>query len=380
MYQRYYSRFLAAHQNVLHMAAHSHHFWPDVTREAQIQYWDDSCRMADEKWSYFFTTQVPRTQHHIAKTLNISSPEQIVFAANTHEFVMRLYSCFDLTKKLVVLTTDSEFYSFERQTQRLAESSQLEIIKVPTEPFATFAERFVAASKKHQPQFIFLSHVFFNSGWMCPLDQILPQLSPDTVKVVDAYHSFMAVPFDWSPFEKDIFYLSGSYKYAQGGEGCCFLYVPPKSPLRPAYTGWFAELSNLASKTNEVFYPENGLRFAGSTLDFTSLYRLNAVYDLFEKDQVTLKDQHQFVQSLQKSFLKRLEQSPLLMHLRDRLIFQNWEEQGHFLTFELSSVEETISLVQSLKKQGIWTDSRKNRIRFGFGLYLTEKDFDRWIK
>ena len=27
----------------LHFAAHSHHFWPDVTREAQLRCWDDAC-------------------------------------------------------------------------------------------------------------------------------------------------------------------------------------------------------------------------------------------------------------------------------------------------------------------------------------------------
>jgi hypothetical protein len=45
-----YQRFLDGHKGKLHFAAHSHHFWPDVTREAQLAYWDDCARLSDEKW------------------------------------------------------------------------------------------------------------------------------------------------------------------------------------------------------------------------------------------------------------------------------------------------------------------------------------------
>ena len=34
----------------LHAAAHSHHPWPDVTREAHLQAWDDAARHHDDKW------------------------------------------------------------------------------------------------------------------------------------------------------------------------------------------------------------------------------------------------------------------------------------------------------------------------------------------
>lgn len=380
MYQKYYTRFLEAHKNVIHLAAHSHHFWPDVTREAQIKYWEDSCRLVDDKWSYFFSNPIPQVQKHIAKLLKISNPQQIAFAGNTHEFVMRLFSCFNQqSKKTKILTTDSEFYSFERQAQRLQEENNFEVIKVPTEPYQTFADRFIQSARDNNPDLIFFSHVFFNSGWACPLHQILPNLPDHSIKVVDAYHSFMALPTDWSPFEKDVFYLGGSYKYAQGGEGCCFLYVPPECQLRPSYTGWFAELSQLARKDNQVSYPDNGMRFAGSTMDMSALYRLLSVFELFQSEKLDIKLQHLYIQNLQKYFLNKLESSQHLRSLQNKLIFRDWEEQGHFLTFQLSSAEETENRVKELRSVGIWTDSRRDRIRFGFGLYLVESDFDRWL-
>lgn len=87
MYQSHYSRFLCAAPNRLHFAAHSHHLWLDVTREAHLQYWDDSAKYADKKWAYIFSTVIAEAQRHISAILDLSHPEQIVFAPNTHEFV-----------------------------------------------------------------------------------------------------------------------------------------------------------------------------------------------------------------------------------------------------------------------------------------------------
>ncbi|MEO8361545.1 MAG: aminotransferase, partial [Vicinamibacteria bacterium] len=51
-----YSRFLSASPGRLHFAAHSHHPWPDVTRDAQIKAWEDAALMADLKWERVFGT------------------------------------------------------------------------------------------------------------------------------------------------------------------------------------------------------------------------------------------------------------------------------------------------------------------------------------
>ena len=92
MYKKYYSRFLTANPHIQHYASHSHHFWPDVTREAGIQYWDDSAKYVDDKWNHIFGEKIPAVQKLIAEVLKLSHPEQIVFAPNTHELVYRLIS------------------------------------------------------------------------------------------------------------------------------------------------------------------------------------------------------------------------------------------------------------------------------------------------
>ena len=121
MYKKHYTHFLQANPERLHFAAHSHHPWPDVSRAAHIQCWDDAARDMDYKWGRIFGEVIPTAQAHIARVLNLSRPEQICFAPNTHEFVARILSCFDTSKPLRILTSDSEFHSFARQSTRLEE-------------------------------------------------------------------------------------------------------------------------------------------------------------------------------------------------------------------------------------------------------------------
>ena len=371
MYKKYYSLFLEKNKGVQHYAAHSHHYWPDVTREASLQYWDDSARYVDEKWNFFFTEKIPATQKLIAEVLNLSKPEQIVFAPNTHEFVYRLISCFSTKKRIRILTTDSEFYSFERQSQRLLEDGDVEIDQVSTEPFNTFEARIIEKIKTNNYDMVFFSHVFFNSGFVIPdLNKIVAAVSdPQTMIVIDGYHGFMAVPTDLSPIEDRIFYLSGSYKYAQGGEGCCFLHVPSKCQLRPSYTGWFAGFSDLSRDKQEVSYPDDGLRFAGSTMDFTALYRLHAVLSLFKSEGLTVSKIHKHIQLLQKNFLiyiKGLNHNQLCT---DQLISSNLDQHGHFLTFEFGTNTNAKKFHDLLQAHGVKTDFRGSRLRFGFGMY-----------
>lgn len=371
MFKKYYQYFLKANSGRQHYASHSHHYWPDVTREATLRYWDDSARLVDTKWDYFFSDRIPVVQRQIAKVLNLSKPQNIVFSANTHELVYRLLSCFDPKKKIRVLTTDSEFHSFSRQIQRLSEDNLVEVDQVPTRDFHSFEERFIEEIKTHEYDLIFLSHVFFNSGVVVRnLDEIVRSVkSTQTLIVVDGYHGFMALPTDLSGLEDRIFYIAGSYKYAQGGEGCCFMSVPESCELRPLYTGWFAGFSELTGRQNRINYSDDGLRFAGSTMDFTALYRLHAVLDLFEKEGLTVTKIHSYIQKLQKNFREELIRLNHPILNEKNLLRRDYDLHGHFYTFETQDIRVAQELHQELKNKKIDTDYRGSCLRFGFGLY-----------
>lgn len=374
MYKKYYSHFLTANPQIQHYASHSHHYWPDVTRDATLKYWDDSAKYVDDKWGHIFGERIPATQKLIAGILNLSHPEQIVFAPNTHELVYRLLSCFDPKKCTSILTSDSEFYSFDRQVNRLQEDQLASVDKVSTHPFDDFEERFIKKINENHYDMIFLSHVFFNSGMAVKnIKKIVDSVKEsNTMIVIDGYHGFMALPTDLKEIEDRIFYLAGSYKYAQGGEGCCFLVSPKNSQFRPLYTGWFAGFANLNNDGGNTGYSRDGYRYAGSTMDFAALYRLEAVLTLFKNEDLTVEKIHQHIQKLQKNFRDHLLSIDHHYLTEKNILNVDYNHHGHFLTFAMPSPEHTKALHDELRAMNIWTDFRGSRLRFGFGIYQND--------
>ena len=161
-----FSRFRQNWPAKLHFAAHSHHFWPDATREAHLRAWDDAARLVDGKWQEVLGPVWQKVAQGVAKHLNLPVIDGLVPANNTHEFVNRLLSCLPRDRKPRVLTSDAEFHSFRRQIERLAEDGLIELTVVPAEPFAGLAERLIAAAQHGPgPDMVFVSQVHFNSGY-----------------------------------------------------------------------------------------------------------------------------------------------------------------------------------------------------------------------
>ncbi len=378
--KKYYSHFLKGHEGKLHFAAHSHHFWPDVSREGHMEYWDDCAKMSDEKWNKVFGVVIPQTQKHIASILNLKHPEQIVLAPNTHELSTRLLSVFLGRKELKILTSTNEFHSWRRQFLRLSEIPQIQIKTVSSENFLENHREFIEGIKTELQKNIdlcFLSQVFFDSG-LALTDEELLEISnatpKETILVIDGYHGFGAIPTNLSKLEGKIFYLAGGYKYAQAGEGTGFMVVP-KGDWRPANTGWFAEYGSLTKPAGaQVGYTQDAMAFMGATQDPSGAYRFNAVWNEFNKDDLNVEKIHQYIKNLQKIYLEKLPQD-FLKNNKLRPIFKTdllWH--GHFLTFETQTQEEAEVVQEKLKKAGILIDRRGSRLRFGFGLYHDEQD------
>jgi len=344
-----------------------------------LQYWDDTASMVDDKWQHIFAEVMPEVQQNIAAILNSKQPEQLVFAPNTHELLYRVISCLDLNKPLKILTTDSEFHSFNRQVDRLNEMASVQVTKVPSLPFEDFETRFIQQIQQQDFDLIFVSQVFFNSGLaLKDVNAIVNAVTnPDSIIVLDGYHGFMALPTDLSDIAHRVFYLAGGYKYAQGGEGCCFMHVPKGCQLRPLYTGWFAEFGALdKARTGQVNYSTDGKRFAGSTMDKSALYRLRAVFKLFQQHNIDVPEIHSYVQQLQQAFLQKIDELKHPLLNRQHLLVSDLTHHGHFLTFKLPTAELVFALAETLKNNGILTDYRGDRLRFGFALYHNAADYD----
>lgn len=376
----HFRRFLEAAPERLHFAAHSHHYWPDVTFDAQLACWQDAARLADHKWGHVFGEVMPAVQRGIARHLNLPDPASLAFAPNTHDFLRRLLSCFPAGRRLRILTSDAEFHSFSRQSARLEEEGLATVTRVPAEPFADFAGRFVAAARGGHYDLVFVSQVFFSSGFaIADLDGLVAALGEtEAMVVIDGYHGFLARPTDLGRLAGRVFYLAGGYKYAMAGEGACFLHAPPGIATRPRDTGWYAAFGALeAAGGGGVAYAADGRRFLGATFDPSGLYRLRAVLDLLERLGLDAAAIHARARALQDRFLAGLRAQPPAVlppaHLRldpARL------PCGNFLTFDLGSEQAAATLHTRLKAVGVVVDVRGARIRIGFGLYQDEADVD----
>ncbi|MGD2102239.1 MAG: aminotransferase class V-fold PLP-dependent enzyme, partial [Acidimicrobiia bacterium] len=343
-----FSRFGAADPDRLHFAAHSHHPWPDVSHDAHQRAWLDAVEMADDKWDHVFGTVIPETTDRIAARIGLDSGDTITFAPNTHEFLVRLFSCFEPPVR--VLSTGSEFHSFTRQSHRWEEEGLAVVDRVPTEPFETFPERFAAEVASAAHDLIYVSAVFYDSAWVVPdMERIVAEL-PDERPffVIDGYHAFMAMPVDITTIADRVFFIAGGYKYAMSGEGVCFMHCPPGYGPRPVDTGWYAGFGQLETGVTSVSYAENGSRFAGATFDVSGVYRMNAVLEWLESEGVDTKSIHSHALDLQEHFL---DSAPEL----GRLVVDDSVRRANFVAIETPDAGE---LYQGLHDHKVITDYR----------------------
>lgn len=367
----HFGRFLGSAPGRLHAAAHSHHPWPDVSREAHLRAWDDAARLHDAKWDAAWEVMAD-AQRRVAARVGLPDPATLAFGPNTHGFVVRLLSC--LPSPARILTTDAEFHSFARQAARLEEEGLATVERIPAEPFASFGERFAAAAGRGGHDLVFLSQVLYDSGFVVPdVPAIVAAVAdPATIVVVDAYHAFMALPLDHGQVADRAFLLAGGYKYAMAGEGACFLHCPPGYGLRPRDTGWFAAFEELEGSGGGVSYAPGGARFLGATFDPSGLYRLVAVQRWLDDLGWDVARIHTHVRALQEQLLDGL---PGGMLARGPLVPARAEvpDRGNFLTFRLPHAG---TVRERLAAQHVTVDHRGDRLRIGLGVYHDAADVD----
>lgn len=357
----------------IHLAAHSHHYWPDAACRAHEKAAHEAARLADRKWDSVFEDLMPLVRRGIARILNLPDPASIAFASNTHDLVCRLLSALPLAKPRI-LTSDGEFHSFARQIARLEEEGLVEVERIATEPASSFPNRFCKAARAGGHDLVFVSHVFFNSGATCgDIGAVVKAVaSPQTLIAIDGYHAFCALPADLSGVASRVFYLAGGYKYAMSGEGACFMHCPPGYAKRPRDTGWFAGFGALSTDGGKTAYGADGSRFLGATFDPSGLYRMAAVFAWMDRIELTVAAIHDHVLALQQQFLDAVQKHGIAPLQKARLVTpMNTLQHGHFLSFETA---EAALLQEQLAKASIVTDVRGDHIRFGFGCYHTKND------
>ena len=379
-FKRLFSKSLAAAPGRLHMAAHSHHLWPDSSFDGQVECWNDAARLADRKWDRVMEDVWPQAQREVASELGTGQPEAIVFAPNTHELLVRLAAAAPRRTggPLRVLTSDGEFHSARRQFARWSESGDVTVEHVPGEPFDDFSERFLDRARSGEHDLIFVSHVLFGSGRIFDGAPDLASLGrPDGPWVViDGYHGFMAIEEPLGEAAAaGAFYLGGGYKYAMAGEGCAFLHAPPGFAPRPPITGWFAEFEDLTLPPGAVGYSKDAMRFMGATFDPSALYRFNAVRRMLADNGLTTVIVSNHVDRLQRRLVEKLERTSF--ESAELLNPPRPAPHARFLAFRSPQAQRWCA---ALEARDCIVDVRGDVLRVGLGLYHDEDDIDAFAR
>ena len=369
-----FARSLAAAPGRLHMAAHSHHLWPDASFEGHQQAWLDAASLADRKWDKVMDEVWPEAQANVAFELGVPA-DRVVFSSNTHDFLIRLFAAAPRRAHgpLRILTSDGEFHSARRQFARWEEEGQALVTRVAAEAFDSFSDRFLEAAQTSEQDLILVSQVLFASGRIfAGIAELSALADPDGPWVViDGYHAFMAVERPLPAEARDrVFYLGGGYKYAMAGEGMAFLHCPPGFGPRPPLTGWFAEFGDLtAPPGSSVGYTADAMRFMGATFDPSALYRFNAIQRMLRDEGLTTAAINVHVAGLQQRLLDGL--SGNAFGAAELLNPLGGGPHARFLAFRSPRAAAWNSW---LMERGCVTDVRGDVLRIGLGLYHDEAD------
>ncbi len=344
---KHYTRFRVTERILL--TGHSHQAWPDVAFEAQQQAWLDAAELVDDVWDKAFE-KANEVRRGFARLLD-DAPDRIALAPNTHELVVRFLSALPLKKRPKLITTDGEFHTIRRQLDRL-------VVKVAALPAATLAERLARVVDDRTAAVLVSAVVYTNAHIVPNLRATLEACERVGAELlVDAYHALNVVPFSLKKEGLQRAYVvGGGYKYCQLGPGNAFLRFPADTQLRPVFTGWFSEFTDLTKvPSTRVEYGPGPARFAGATYDFTSHYRGAAVFKFFEDEKLTpetLRELNQLQIAMLAVWLGVHDEVPMNA------------SGGH--------AENPAHLRAELRKKNIWTDYRGNMLRLGPAPYISD--------
>lgn len=368
-----YSRFLTGDRILL--SGHSHQAWPDVARDAMLEAFDDAAHFVDDKWYRAVFPKMRSVGSRILGRLGFADTDSITFGKSTHELVTRLLSCFPAAKQPTIVTTTGEFHSLHRQLSRLSEEG-MRVVWVDATDRTTLADRLLEAIVPGVSM-VAVSAVLFEDAFVMPrLGEIVQRAATvGAIPLVDAYHAFNVLPLAWGLAQDKLFVTAGGYKYAEFGEGICFLRVPADSGLRPVDTGWFADFSALErERTGRVDYGPGGDRFSGATFDPSPFYRADAVlrhWDAFGLSvealrAISLRQTARIMAELDASGLGAAVVTP-----------REEDRRGGFVAVRCANAS---AVVGRLRARGVLVDSRRDLLRLGPAPYVLDEEIDRGVR
>jgi kynureninase len=212
--------------------------------------------------------------------------------------------------------------------------------------------------------FVFVSHVYSNTGQQAPIAAISERASKLGVKVIlDVAQSAGILPLDLQVTMVDVL-IGSSVKWLCSGPGAAYLWVSPEvlSMCQPKDVGWFSHANPFEFDIHHFQYHDTALRFWGGTPSVfpyvCAAHSINALLDI-GIDNIRARN-WQLVMQLHEHFGERV-MSPL----------SPTRASG---TAIVSFAQQTDKALQTLTEHGIAVDKRVHGIRVSPHIYTDIQD------
>jgi len=216
-----------------------------------------------------------------------------------------------------------------------------------------------------------LSHVGFTTGARVP-DETLRRLAEqahahDALLLLDGYHAAGSMPVDVLDLGCDL-YVGGLLKEACGSSGNTYLYVRDGLELTPKLTGWFGDAAPFEFREQPEPHPDVRRRFLGGTTAVAPMYHAVEGTRLLLDHGLEAVRAHSL--ALTSVALERADAAGLSLRSP-----RPPESRSAMVVLEVPEAEK---LVDHLKAQAIYTDSRRNAVlRMAPFLWNTEAEVHR---
>lgn len=188
-------------------------------------------------------------------------------------------SCYDYRQRPKIVTTALDFPTIPYQW---LVKPEVEVVILPSDDqIGVPLERYAAAIDE-RTALVATSHVFFTSGYIQPVEEIVRLARGTGAHVlIDGYQAAGQLPVDVQALDVD-WYLTGGLKWLLGGPGIVQLYARPElvQRLEPTTSGWFAHQQPFAFDAERWAYQSDARRFELGTPSVAAVYAARAGMDL----------------------------------------------------------------------------------------------------
>lgn len=188
-------------------------------------------------------------------------------------------SCYPYTERTRIITTALDFPTIPYQW---LVKPNVEVVILPSDDNISVPIERYAAAIDERTALIATSHVFFTSGYIQPVAEIVKLAWAAGAHVlIDGYQAAGQIPVDVQALDVD-WYLTGGLKWLLGGPGIVELYARPEhiQAMQPTTTGWFAHGQPFAFDAEQWSYQADARRFELGTPAVAAVYAARSGMDM----------------------------------------------------------------------------------------------------